>query len=208
MNFLRCMVVLSLVFVTNLCARAESLAELSESFWQWRAQEQPFTNDDIPRIDAAGGFCRRLVGENNRRTARSACGLRAEVEGDCTFGRDSGSRAGRLPAAWIGAGAGAVGAGNSAELEAGSTVLCRPDAGIGVHSVAASSSVFGGAAAGDCGAHEADSGDDRDGEAESNRHAAAVCTTGDRCAGSCPGALAADGVGARAGAHGGKSQGA
>jgi uncharacterized protein (DUF885 family) len=50
------MVVLSLVFVTNLCARAESLAELSESFWQWRAQEQPFTNDDIPRIARPEGF--------------------------------------------------------------------------------------------------------------------------------------------------------
>ena len=50
------MVVLSLVFVTNVCARAESLAELSESFWQWRAQEQPFTNDDIPRIARPEGF--------------------------------------------------------------------------------------------------------------------------------------------------------
>ncbi len=37
-------------------ASAETLAELSESFWQWRAAEQPFTNDDIPRIDRPVGF--------------------------------------------------------------------------------------------------------------------------------------------------------
>ncbi len=32
------------------------LDALSESFWQWRATEQPFTNDDIPRIERAPGF--------------------------------------------------------------------------------------------------------------------------------------------------------
>jgi uncharacterized protein (DUF885 family) len=32
------------------------LDTLSESFWQWRATEQPFTNDDIPRIERAPGF--------------------------------------------------------------------------------------------------------------------------------------------------------
>ena len=56
MNVLRCLVVLSLLFVSNVCARADSLGELSDSFWQWRAQEQPFTNDDIPRIDRPAGF--------------------------------------------------------------------------------------------------------------------------------------------------------
>jgi hypothetical protein len=29
---------------------------LSERFWAWRAIEQPFTNDDIPRIDRPTGF--------------------------------------------------------------------------------------------------------------------------------------------------------
>ncbi len=29
---------------------------LSEKFWTWRATEQPFTNDDIPRIDRPAGF--------------------------------------------------------------------------------------------------------------------------------------------------------
>ena len=56
MSVLRCLVVLSLVFVSTLCARADSLGELGESFWQWRAQEQPFTGDDIPRIDRPVGF--------------------------------------------------------------------------------------------------------------------------------------------------------
>ncbi len=29
---------------------------LSERFWAWRATEQPFTNDDIPRLDRPAGF--------------------------------------------------------------------------------------------------------------------------------------------------------
>jgi hypothetical protein len=32
------------------------LDDLSESFWTWRATEQPFTNDDIPRIERVSGF--------------------------------------------------------------------------------------------------------------------------------------------------------
>jgi uncharacterized protein (DUF885 family) len=44
------------VFVSNPWVRANSLGELSESFWQWRAQEQPFTGDDIPRIDRPLGL--------------------------------------------------------------------------------------------------------------------------------------------------------
>jgi hypothetical protein len=35
---------------------AESLGDFSKEFWQWRAAEQPFTNDDIPRIDRPVGF--------------------------------------------------------------------------------------------------------------------------------------------------------
>ncbi|HZD50680.1 MAG TPA: DUF885 family protein [Silvibacterium sp.] len=56
MKVLRCLVVLSLIVVSNLGARAESVGELSASFWQWRAQEQPFTEDDIPRIDRPARF--------------------------------------------------------------------------------------------------------------------------------------------------------
>src|SRR5277367_819036 len=32
-------------------AKADSVADLSQSFWTWRAVEQPFTDDDIPRLD-------------------------------------------------------------------------------------------------------------------------------------------------------------
>lgn len=31
--------------------KADSVTNLSQSFWTWRAAEQPFTNDDIPRLD-------------------------------------------------------------------------------------------------------------------------------------------------------------
>ena len=33
------------------CAHAETLQDLSRDFWAWRAQEQPFGADDIPRVD-------------------------------------------------------------------------------------------------------------------------------------------------------------
>ena len=75
LNILRYLVVLSLLFVFNLWARADSLGELSESFWQWRAQEQPFTSDDIPRIDRPAGLTCRLVRENDRAADAAACRL-------------------------------------------------------------------------------------------------------------------------------------
>ena len=37
-------------------ARGDSLNELGAAFWQWRAQEQPFSGDDIPRIERPSGF--------------------------------------------------------------------------------------------------------------------------------------------------------
>jgi uncharacterized protein (DUF885 family) len=49
--FLRYLAVLFLLFAQCVFARADSMAELSDSFWQWRAQEQPFSDDDIPRIE-------------------------------------------------------------------------------------------------------------------------------------------------------------
>jgi uncharacterized protein (DUF885 family) len=48
---LRYLAVVSLLFVSSFLARADSVSALSDSFWQWRAQEQPFTPDDIPRIE-------------------------------------------------------------------------------------------------------------------------------------------------------------
>jgi hypothetical protein len=48
---LRYLAVVSLLFVSCSFARADSVDELSDSFWQWRALEQPFSADDIPRIE-------------------------------------------------------------------------------------------------------------------------------------------------------------
>src|SRR5271154_6839307 len=56
MKSLQMLAVLSLLFAHNVVARADSVAELSDSFWQWRAQEQPFTGDDIPRIERPAGL--------------------------------------------------------------------------------------------------------------------------------------------------------
>jgi uncharacterized protein (DUF885 family) len=54
--FLRYLAVLSLLFAQCSSAHADSLSELSDSFWQWRAQEQPFGGDDIPRIERPAGL--------------------------------------------------------------------------------------------------------------------------------------------------------
>ena len=51
MACLRYLAVVSLLFVSCSFARADSVDELSDSFWQWRAQEQPFSSDDITRIE-------------------------------------------------------------------------------------------------------------------------------------------------------------
>jgi uncharacterized protein (DUF885 family) len=56
LRFLRYLAVLSLLFAQCVFARADSLSELSDSFWQWRAQEQPFSDDDIPRIERPAGL--------------------------------------------------------------------------------------------------------------------------------------------------------
>jgi hypothetical protein len=48
---LRYLAVVSLLFVSCSFARVDSVDELSDSFWQWRALEQPFSADDIPRIE-------------------------------------------------------------------------------------------------------------------------------------------------------------
>ena len=56
MNLLRNLVVLFLLFIYGLSAHADDLGALNESFWRWRAQEQPFTSDDIPRIERPDSF--------------------------------------------------------------------------------------------------------------------------------------------------------
>jgi uncharacterized protein (DUF885 family) len=52
----RSFVFLFLMLIGGLSAKADSLGDLADSFWQWRAQEQPFTNDDIPRIERPDSF--------------------------------------------------------------------------------------------------------------------------------------------------------
>jgi uncharacterized protein (DUF885 family) len=52
----RCIAVVSLIFACCFAASAQSVASLSETFWQWRAEEQPFSNDDIPRIERPASF--------------------------------------------------------------------------------------------------------------------------------------------------------
>ncbi len=56
MNRSRSFAFLLLLLVSGLSASAESLGDLSDSFWRWRAQEQPFTGDDIPRIERPDSF--------------------------------------------------------------------------------------------------------------------------------------------------------
>lgn len=52
------LLVCALSFPFSLVAQDASakVQKLSEDFWQWRATEQPFTNDDIPRLDRPSGF--------------------------------------------------------------------------------------------------------------------------------------------------------
>ena len=47
---------LLLLFTPAIKAPAQSVEKLSESFWAWRAQEQPFTTDDIPRIERPNDY--------------------------------------------------------------------------------------------------------------------------------------------------------
>jgi hypothetical protein len=56
LSYLRCFAVVTLLFGYSVLVRADSLADLSESFWQWRALEQPFSDDDIPRIERPAGL--------------------------------------------------------------------------------------------------------------------------------------------------------
>jgi uncharacterized protein (DUF885 family) len=55
LNLRRCITLL-LLCSSVIAAHADSLTTLSENFWQWRVIEQPFTNDDIPRIDRPVSF--------------------------------------------------------------------------------------------------------------------------------------------------------
>jgi hypothetical protein len=49
---------LTLAFASTVPAQTTeaNVQSLSEAFWQWRATEQPFTNDDIPRLARPAGY--------------------------------------------------------------------------------------------------------------------------------------------------------
>ncbi|MGB0134202.1 DUF885 family protein, partial [Dokdonella sp.] len=45
-----------MLFLAATAANADSITQLDQDYWQWRALEQPFTGDDIPRIERPIGF--------------------------------------------------------------------------------------------------------------------------------------------------------
>ncbi len=49
-------VILFLLCLLPAAMLGDSLDQLSQNFWSWRAQEQPFTVDDIPRIERPADF--------------------------------------------------------------------------------------------------------------------------------------------------------
>jgi hypothetical protein len=54
--FMRLMIVLLLLSVISLSqSNSDSLDQLATDFWTWRAQYRPFTFDDVPRMEHAGG---------------------------------------------------------------------------------------------------------------------------------------------------------
>jgi uncharacterized protein (DUF885 family) len=59
---------LACALFTPVCLSAQTpeanVQALSERFWTWRATEQPFTNDDIPRLDRAAGFVSHWSGKD------------------------------------------------------------------------------------------------------------------------------------------------
>lgn len=50
-----CCLVTSIVAQEKLPGAKDSLQSLAKDFWQWRARHQPFSKDDIPRIDRPQG---------------------------------------------------------------------------------------------------------------------------------------------------------
>lgn len=56
MNLKQCLSISLLSLFLAPLAHADSVAELSESFWAFRALEQPFSDDDLPRIERPRDF--------------------------------------------------------------------------------------------------------------------------------------------------------
>jgi len=56
MNFIRVTCSLLLVILIAPFLHADALDDLARDFWTWRAVEQPFSSDDIPRIERPDGW--------------------------------------------------------------------------------------------------------------------------------------------------------
>ena len=56
MNVKHCLSVVVVTLFVGSAAHADSLAELSDSFWAFRALEQPLSDDDLPRIERPRDF--------------------------------------------------------------------------------------------------------------------------------------------------------
>ena len=53
---LRCALLYALCFVPLCRAQSDGLQQFSDDFWQWRAHYQPFSEDDLPRLERPQGF--------------------------------------------------------------------------------------------------------------------------------------------------------
>src|SRR5581483_9920702 len=47
---------LAFLFLLGVTVRADSLGQLADDFWKWRAQYAPFSGDDVNRIERPGGM--------------------------------------------------------------------------------------------------------------------------------------------------------
>ena len=61
-NMRRIIVLLTALFLALPLHAQDSLDQLASDFWTWRAQYQPFNNDDIPRLDRPAGLKRSWSG--------------------------------------------------------------------------------------------------------------------------------------------------
>src|SRR5262249_21928100 len=52
----RFLCVLMLLFAFSSAALADEFDDVARDFWAWRANEQPFSTDDMPRIDRPAGW--------------------------------------------------------------------------------------------------------------------------------------------------------
>ena len=118
MTVLRYLAVLSLLVAHSVLARADSVTELSDSFWQWRAQEQPFSEDDIPRIERPAGLVVDWSPQTMQQRLQQLEAFEQRWKALAPPAATPDPRPGGLPAAGLRGGPRALGAIHRAELEA------------------------------------------------------------------------------------------